>query len=413
VRNVGGRPDGGSQSSRWSVIARLLAELNLAGPAEFMPTIFRILQQEIQAVAVRLLFADVEERTLTVWAEHGTPFPPASRRAMIQGSPQGTAYVSGRTQTARVEFDPTILAPVIARSERIGVLEVRFGADPDAGSEDVVAAVGMLIGYIAIAAERWTDEFHLARRRRDMSLAAEVQWSSLPLAAFSSAHVSLAGALEPAYEIAGDLFDYACTPDRLWAGIFDAMGHGLTAARLSDLAVLAFRNARRSGRELQEQARHIHQSLVSLFDREGFVTGQLLSVLFEDPSASLLVNAGHPPPFLQRDGGEPKLMDLEVDYPFGIPFGRDFRVQRLDLRPGARLVLYSDGVVEARPDGGAPFGDARLAAALEQVRGLPPREAARRIIAAIRSHRAADLTDDATLLVLDVHGPPEAPRDAL
>jgi serine phosphatase RsbU (regulator of sigma subunit) len=59
-------------------------------------------------------------------------------------------------------------------------------------------------------------------------------------------------------------------------------------------------------------------------------------------------------------------------------------------------------VVEARPDGGQPFGDARLVETLQRLKHVPAREAARRLVAEVRAHRAGELTDDATLMILDL-----------
>ena len=59
----------------------------------------------------------------------------------------------------------------------------------------------------------------------------------------------------------------------LTAALFDSMGHGLKASRLSALAVATFRNARRRGLPLDEQAREIHRTLRSGFDAEGYTTG--------------------------------------------------------------------------------------------------------------------------------------------
>lgn len=184
-------------------------------------------------------------------------------------------------------------------------------------------------------------------------------------------------------------------------GIFDAMGRGVNAARTSALGVAAFRNGRRCGRDLADQARFIHETLVDRFEQSGYMTGQLLAVDLEDPRDSLIVNAGHPAPLRQRDGDIERL-ELEVDLPFGIPFENRLIAQRLELRKGDRLILSSDGVVEARPDGGTQFGDARFVQSARRLQGVAPREAARKLVAEVRAYRAGELTDDATLIVLDL-----------
>lgn len=392
-----------STEGAWFPMDELLGKLNVAIPGEILPNLLDGLRTWIPTmVGLRLLFADVEERALVVWGEAAHLAERRTERVAIDGSVHGRAYVSGASTWTEVDGERALVVPVTARAERIGVLEVRFSAGPDEAAESLLRTVGLVLGYVAVAGDRWSDVFHVARRRRNMDIAAEIQWNSLPISAFSSSRLLLAGALEPAYEIAGDMFDYSCGRHELVAGIFDAMGHGLTAARLSDLAVECFRNARRSGHDLLDQARRIHHTLLPGFAREGFVTGQLLSIDLEDPSRSRLVNAGHPAPFLQRGQDPPRPLEIEIDLPFGTPFENEFRVQPLVLRPEDRLVLLSDGTTEARPDGGPPFGEDRLVDQLVETRNLSPREAARRIIHAVRTHRAADLLDDVTLLVIDV-----------
>ncbi len=380
----------------------LLHELNQAGPGEVVPALLAELDRTIGATSVRLLFADVEERVLNVWGQAGERVPLLQSKEQIEGSIHGRVYLTGRPERGELGGRPVVVAPVVAKSEHIGVLEVLLRAPIDDHAEAEVSAVAMLVGYVSIAGDHWTDEFHVVRRRQDMSLAAEYQWALLPLAAFATSRVSLAGALEPAYDIAGDAFDYSCGTQYLHVGIFDAMGHGLAAARLSALAVTAFRNARRSGQDLEGQAGFIHRNLEEVSGLNGFVTGQLLQIDLEDPGKSWIVNAGHPVPFLQRRDGALRRPELEVDFPFGLPFDGPPAAQHLELGQGDRLTLFSDGVIEARPHEGQPFSEARLARELVERRRMPPRETARTIIGAVREHRAAELQDDASILVVDL-----------
>jgi hypothetical protein len=390
-------------SPQWNAASALslFEALNGAELVEFMPILLDTLGPVVDPISIRLLLADVEERVLNVWGASGRHPAPTARWVATEGSAHGDVYRTGAPARVEIEGHQGILAPVTARRERIGVLEVLMDRPPTDDIQAAVSSAGLLLGYLITAADRWTDEFHVARRRKNMNLAAEIQWNLLPLAAVSTDRASLACALEPAYEVGGDAFDYSYGRRYITGGIFDAMGRGVNAAGVSALGLAAFRNGRRCGRGLADQARLIHQALVDRFDRDGFMTGQLLAVELDDPRRSLIVNAGHPLPLLQRDG-EIEPLELEIDFPFGMPFQNRLAAQPLELRRGDRLILFSDGVVEARPDGGQPFGDARLVKNLQQLEQVPAREAARRLIAEVRTHRAGDLTDDATLMILDL-----------
>ena len=93
------------------------------------------------------------------------------------------------------------------------------------------AAAGLVVSKRA-----YTDGFEIARRLEAMDLAAEFRWSLLPPLTMSTPRVRIAGMLEPAYEIAGDAFDYAVNGDVAHVAMFDAVGHGLRACQLANLA---------------------------------------------------------------------------------------------------------------------------------------------------------------------------------
>ena len=383
------------------VVLELLDELNAAGPSQLMDTVLAALVRRTAVTAVRLLIADLEETRLETRATLCAGAVPTGEPIPLSATPHGEVYDSGVIQAFDAP-EPTVIAPVSARKVREGVLETRLSRPATPDEVAVIGSVAVLMGYLINAADRWTDTFHITRRTRPMSLAAEIQWGSLPLSSFSSPDVSLAGALEPAYDVGGDAFDYACGTEVLFAGIFDAMGHGLRAARLSALAMAVYRNARRAGDDLDAQGAALQDALTGSFEREGYVTGTLVKIDLGSPGHSSITRAGHPAPLLQRGSAEPELMSIEGAMPFGIPFENPLRSEPLALASGDRLVLYSDGVTEARPANGGAFGLSMLVPALREARDAPPREAARRVIRRVRAHRAQELADDATLLLIDI-----------
>jgi hypothetical protein len=382
---------------------RLLGELDAAGAPRLLPVLLDRLRVAVGAVGARMLVVDLDEvrledRTLLTAGVLST-----NGGVPVSGSPQGEAYRTGAAQLIRREGGITVVAPVTARQVREGVLEVEIGhADATPADIDAVRSSAMVLGYAINAADRWTDEFHVTRRRKEMSLPAEMQWGQLPLAAFATEDVSLAGALEPAYDVGGDSFDYACDSDRLSAGVFDAMGHGLTAARLSAFGIAAYRNARRRGDDIGDQATTMHEALRPAFDHEGYMTGVMLQIDLADPARSSILRAGHLAPILQRPGAPATMLDIEGGLPFGMPFDATVPVSQLPLQRGDRLVLFSDGVVEARPEGGEAYGMESLIRDLEALREASPREATRRITRGVREHRDAELVDDATILMIDL-----------
>ncbi|KMS65767.1 serine/threonine protein phosphatase, partial [Streptomyces leeuwenhoekii] len=195
---------------------------------------------------------------------------------------------------------------------------------------------------------------------------------------------------------------YTIDRDTVQLSVTDAMGHGVDAALLATLAVGALRRARRAGADLVEQARQADQAMRE--HSQSYVTGQVLRISLVDGRTEF-VNAGHPWPLLMRDG-QVRQITVQIDMPFGFQVPHTYRVQPLDLRPGDRLVMLTDGMLERNAD------SVDLPDLIVRTRALHPREAARTLIAAVVDANQGHLEDDATVMCLDWHGIDRAGRDA-
>ena len=344
-----------------------------------------------------MLLADYGEVTLERVALDGGADETAS--VSIDGSAAGRAFLSQRPVDDVDDRGQRVYFPVTVRAERIGVLDVLLPQTPSPELREELQRAAIIVGYVVAIARRYTDLFERVRRRRDLNLAAEIQWDLLPVLAYEGDELSVAGALEPAYSIAGDSFDYAVEADQLHVAITDGMGHGLRAALLGSLAVAALRHARRRSRDVLAQVKEANQVVHDQFGGDQFVTATLASV---DVSSGEMrvVNAGHPQPWLARRDSVSEL-DLFADYPLGLFLGVDYRQQGLHLEPGDRILLVSDGVIEASSPDGDEFGDERLRDLVAATRDVLPTEAVRRITRAVIDHRQAPLRDDATVVCLD------------
>ena len=107
---------------------------------------------------------------------------------------------------------------------------------PEAALSVWLRRLASIVGHLLALRTRYGDSIVIATRTAEIGLAAEIQWGLLPPLTFASSQVSIAGLLEPAYDVAGDSVDYAVDPDLVRVAIFDGMGHGLRSAQLASLS---------------------------------------------------------------------------------------------------------------------------------------------------------------------------------
>jgi serine phosphatase RsbU (regulator of sigma subunit) len=252
---------------------------------------------------------------------------------------------------------------------------------------------------MVVTKTRYGDALSVARRARAVSLAAELRWNLLPPLTFTSPDIVVTGMLEPAYDIAGDTFDYAINGDHAHIGLFDAMGHGLEACRMANLAVGSYQHSRRTGADLIATTSAMDAEILAQFGESRFVTGQLATLELESGTLTV-INAGHPPPTVFHADGTYEELPVEPSPPIGLDVGARTTLSA-QLREGDMLLFHTDGITEARPAEGVDFGVERLRGLVCSLlkEDLRPAEVIRRVILAVMAH-GKPLRDDATLVLV-------------
>jgi hypothetical protein len=167
--------------------------------------------------------------------------------------------------------------PLLDGGDQVGVMSVTLdGVDDDV--RRLLLRISGLVADLLVTKHGYSDLFFGVRRREPMSVAAEIQWSLLPPLAMVMPRVAVAGILEPAYDVAGDSFDYALNGDILHVVMIDAMGHGLNAATLATVAIGAYRHARRLGIGLSASYAFMDRAVAQQFGPEHFVTAQMIQL---------------------------------------------------------------------------------------------------------------------------------------
>jgi serine phosphatase RsbU (regulator of sigma subunit) len=296
-----------------------------------------------------------------------------------------------------------VLVPVTERGDAIGLLELSLSRQPDRAIVDYLTAAAHALAYVLVASRRHTDLFEWAQRDVPFSLSAEIQRRLLPSSyTIEGGPFTIAGWLEPAATAGGDTFDYNIDREFLYVSITDAMGHMTKAALLATLTVGSLRNTRRTISSPTGQANAANRALLEAADPDQFVTGQVLRLRLEDGDLEI-VNAGHPRPYLLRDGSASALT-LTAGLPFGIA-SEEYRSEHIQLEPGDRLLLVTDGFLERNAQ------TLSITEALEASSDHHPREVVRELALRVLAATGGNLRDDATALCLDWFGG-DGPRQA-
>ncbi len=291
--------------------------------------------------------------------------------------------------------------------EEVGLSAMR------AGAQDYLVK-GQVRGELVARSLRYAIERRRLELRLEKALAdldrefrsvADVQISLLPSELPELPGFEVATHYKPAERAGGDYFDFLPLPrGKTGVLIADVSGHGAPAAVLMAMARVLVHT---SG-ELQPPGDVLARLNDALCDN--IPAGQFVTVCYGalDPEARTFefATAGHPPPLYVPPEGEPHpLGPAAVNLALGLVAGTQYEEDVAELEPGASLVLYTDGVTEARNESGAEFGRRGLSAAVS-ADGAGSAEGVRdAILRALSAHVGeAPLWDDITLVVLRAQG---------
>lgn len=395
------------------MLTGLLAESHVM-PFERLPS--RVAEHAATAgiTEVLIYLGDLQRDTLRLLTGKGLDAaegaPEGKAMLSVEGTVAGRAFQYGCIVPAADPEDGSHgwWVPLLDGTERLGVLYMTSHEDGEDVREDMLA-LASLVAMLVVGSRDTSDSYARLTRVQPMNVAAEMQWTLMPPRTYADNRVIISAVMEPAYEVSGDAYDYATAADVVHLSVFDAMGHDTSAGLTASLAMGACRNHRRQGTGLGDLGDAIEGVLLEQFGPTRYVTGVLADL---DTSTGVLswVNRGHHPPVVIRDGRWTSLLRCPPAHPMGSDLRLPTTLCREQLQPGDRLVLYTDGITEARSPGGEEFGLTRFIDFLvrHHFDGLSVPETLRRLI---RNHlRHNQLRDDATILVCEWLGPRSDPN---
>jgi hypothetical protein len=382
-------------------LAALVSLITGSGPAppEKLPSL-AVEAGRTLGVELAVYLIDQEQRRLVRMPADGTP---GGARLNVEGTLAGRAFRTVQVLSSDRGDQPRLWVPLLDGADRLGVLEFGLSSPADLydpALRDQCRWLSSLLGHLIASKEPYGDDLQRCRLSQPRTPSAELIWQQLPPLTAATDAFTLAGSLEPSYDVGGDAFDYALSARTVSVAIFDAVGHGLQAGLVTSAALAGYRSARRDSRGVYAQARTIDDALAAGgFPGGTFVTG-VLGELDIASGRLRYVNAGHPPPLLVRDGRVIRELSRGRRLPFGLET-QELTIGEEYLQPGDWLALYTDGIVEARNAAGDWFGEDRLIEMLthEVAAGQPPPETVRRLNQAVLAHQEGLLQDDASILL--------------
>ena len=244
--------------------------------------------------------------------------------------------------------------------------------------------------------------------QKELDIAARVQLSLLPDTLPLTEKAEMTGIMRPAKEVGGDFYDYFhLDQHRIAVMVADVSGKGVPAGLFMVMTrtlmrATAVRYVDAPGRVLASVNDFLEQN-----NSEDLFVTLFYGVLDERTGRFVYANGGHNPPILvDSDGATP--LKTTGGVALGMFDGLDYDHAHVDMEPGARLVLFSDGVTEAFNDSDEAFGDDRL---LDTTRALPeeqgPDADVNDIVNAVDEFAGdAPQFDDITCVVLVYKGEP-------
>lgn len=239
---------------------------------------------------------------------------------------------------------------------------------------------------------------------RQIMMARRIQMSLLPVRLPDIQAITLSFKYQPMMAVGGDFVDFYYNNRELILFICDVSGHGVPAAFLSTMVKMSLPACYSAGRNTSLAMEKLHETLL------GKMGGHFISAIFchIDLTSGVMVssNAGHPPIIILRDQG-----DIEFVGSQGRIISEKIQLNQVNittqLRKGDKVILYTDGITEARNHDLVMYGEDRLVRFIAQHRLLPATELCEEIYRMVINYigtTSPEFEDDITLMVSEYNG---------
>jgi sigma-B regulation protein RsbU (phosphoserine phosphatase) len=283
-----------------------------------------------------------------------------------------------------------------------------FSQRLNVGGNDEISDTALAFNMMAVRLSTLVDQVRDETSRREsieaeLRVAREIQDSLHPAACpLFPGHptVEVEAVDDPLREVAGDFYDWFAIDDhRLGLVIADVAGKGVPAGLFAAACLTVIRTLARTGLEPTNVLDRANQQLSEHNPEQMFATLGFLHLDVATGEVNAAV-AGHPAARIIRKSGEIEQVLARTGPIFGVIPNARWEQTTCKLEPGDRLVLVTDGVLEARNQDGVMLGDAGFDEMLAEAVGLGTAETARRIAWSVRKREGDQPSDDLTVVVI-------------
>ena len=272
--------------------------------------------------------------------------------------------------------------------------------------------LAIAVHYARAARERQALALEQERIGAELSLASRIQANSLPkvFPAFPDrTEFDLYASMAPAKEVGGDLYDFfLIDEDHLGLVIGDVSGKGVPAALFMMVATSLLRNAAMGSLSPAAALKTVNAQICARNPEEMFVT-VWLGVLEISTGKLTAANAGHEYPIVKTPGGRFETLKDRHGFVLGGMEGTRYREYELQMEPGTKLFVYTDGLTEATNAAEEMMGMDRIVSALQACEEGTPGEIVASVNRAVKQFvGAAPQFDDLTMLCIQYNGAGQA-----
>lgn len=302
------------------------------------------------------------------------------------------------------EFD--VVIPVLHNGEPLAYL-LAGDTEEGTGVSPVVKHlrfIELLTNVLIVALQNQRLELERVRQeatRRELELAADLQSMLVPADWPRDRDVDVAAFYKPHLEVGGDYYDvFSVDEDRLVFCMADVSGKGIAAAFLMSnfqanlRAIFQYEPS-----DLAKVVSQLNKRVMDNAKGEKYIT--LFAAVYNRRDQSLqYINCGHNPPVLMSADGTTQQLELGC---CGLGMFREIpsiESGTVNIRPGATLLCYTDGLVEQENSDDVPFGMQRMEEVVRERRGMPVQAVQEALIEAVRTFKGSEPSFDDTALMV-------------